>query len=50
MRKELGVECVVCSILPPAMAVSADGYKRGAEQYNAWGAQAKSMGHAVRLP
>jgi sugar phosphate isomerase/epimerase len=42
--KELGVENVVCSSIPQSIANSADGYKRGAEQYNAWGAQAKSMG------
>ncbi|MDE3149703.1 MAG: hypothetical protein KGL37_09565, partial [Acidobacteriota bacterium] len=33
--KELGVECVVCSSIPRTIANSADGYKRGAEQYNA---------------
>jgi sugar phosphate isomerase/epimerase len=42
--KELGAECVVCSIIPANIANSADGYKRGADQYNAWGEQAKSMG------
>lgn len=42
--KELGVEYVVCSSIPKSIANSADGYKRGAEQYNAWGAKAKSMG------
>lgn len=42
--KELGVECMVCSMVPLAVAVSADGYKRIAEQYNAWGAQAKKLG------
>jgi sugar phosphate isomerase/epimerase len=42
--KELGVECVVCSMIPKTVANSADGYKRGAEQYNKWGEQAKKMG------
>lgn len=42
--KELGVECIVCSMIPKTVADSADGYKRGAEQYNKWGEKAKSMG------
>jgi sugar phosphate isomerase/epimerase len=42
--KELGVECIVCSMIPRSVANSADGYKRGAEQYNKWGEQAKKMG------
>ncbi|HLJ76663.1 MAG TPA: sugar phosphate isomerase/epimerase [Acidobacteriaceae bacterium] len=42
--KELGAECIVCSMIPKTIANSADGYKRGAEQYNKWGEQAKSMG------
>ena len=42
--KELGVECIVCSSIPKTIADSADGYKRGAEQYNKWGERAKSMG------
>ncbi len=42
--KELGVECVVCSSIPASIADSADGYKRAAEQYNAWGEQAKKLG------
>jgi sugar phosphate isomerase/epimerase len=42
--KELGVECIVCSMIPKTIANSADGYKRGAEQYNKWGEQAKKMG------
>jgi sugar phosphate isomerase/epimerase len=41
--KELGVECVVCSSIPASIANSADGYKRAAEQYNQWGAQAKKL-------
>jgi sugar phosphate isomerase/epimerase len=42
--KELGTECVVCSMIPPSIADSADGYKRAADQYNAWAAKAKTMG------
>lgn len=42
--KELGVECIVCSSVPQNIANSADGYKRGAEQYNKWGEQAKKIG------
>ncbi|HEV2484587.1 MAG TPA: sugar phosphate isomerase/epimerase [Terracidiphilus sp.] len=42
--KELGAECIVCAMVPLTIANSADGYKRGADQYNAWGAKAKAMG------
>ncbi len=42
--KELGTECVVCSMIPESIANSADGYKRGAGQYNQWAAKAKAMG------
>ncbi len=42
--KELGTELVVCSMVPLTIANSADGYKRGADQYNTWGAKAKTMG------
>lgn len=42
--KELGAECIVCSMIPQNIANSADGYKRGAEQYNKWGEQARKMG------
>jgi sugar phosphate isomerase/epimerase len=42
--KELGVECVVCSSVPGTVGNSADGFKRAADQYNAWGDQAKKMG------
>lgn len=42
--KELGVECVVCSSVPKRVGDSADGFKRGADQYNAWGQRAKSLG------
>lgn len=42
--KELGVECIVCSSIPRAIANSTDGFKRGADQYNSWAAKAQSMG------
>jgi len=42
--KELGAEYVVCASVPKTIANSADGYKRGADQYNAWGAEAKKLG------
>jgi len=42
--KELGTECVVCSMIPPSIADSVDGYKRAADQYNAWATKAKTMG------
>ncbi len=42
--RELGAEYVVCASIPNTIANSADGYKRGADQYNAWAAKAKSMG------
>ena len=42
--KELGTELIVCSMVPLTIANSADGYKRGADQYNTWGAKAKTMG------
>jgi len=42
--KELGAECAVCSMIPPSIADSVDGYKRAADQYNAWAAKAKTMG------
>ncbi len=42
--KELGVECIICSMIPRSVANSAEGYKRGAEQFNKWGEQAKKMG------
>ncbi len=41
---ELGVEYVVCSSIPKSVANSADGYKRAAEQYNVWGAEARKRG------
>jgi sugar phosphate isomerase/epimerase len=42
--KELGAECMVCSSVPGNVGNSADGFKRAADQYNAWGEQAKKMG------
>jgi sugar phosphate isomerase/epimerase len=42
--KELGLECVVCSSVPGNVGNSADGFKRAADQYNAWGEQARKMG------
>jgi sugar phosphate isomerase/epimerase len=42
--KELGVKDMICSMIPRNVANSADGYKRGAEQYNKWGEQARKMG------
>ncbi|MGO8759227.1 MAG: sugar phosphate isomerase/epimerase family protein [Terracidiphilus sp.] len=42
--KELGLKCMVCSLIPRAIAISADGYKRVAAQYNEWGAQASKLG------
>ena len=42
--KELGVEYVVCSSVPKKIANSIESYQRAADQYNAWGAQAKKMG------
>jgi len=42
--KELGAECVVCSSVPESIGNSADGFKRAADQYNAWGEQAQKIG------
>lgn len=42
--KDLGNELIVCSMVPLTIANSADGYKHGADQYNVWGAKAKTMG------
>lgn len=42
--KQLGIELIVCSMVPLTIANSADGYKRGADQYNQWGKKAQSMG------
>jgi sugar phosphate isomerase/epimerase len=42
--KELGVQYVVCPMLPKTMWTSADGFKKAADQFNKWGEQVKSMG------
>ena len=42
--KELGVEYMVCPMLPENMWNSLDDYKRAADQFNEWGARAKSNG------
>lgn len=42
--KELGVEYVVCPMLPKTMWNSLDGFKKAADQFNQWGAQAQKMG------
>ncbi|HVP49814.1 MAG TPA: sugar phosphate isomerase/epimerase [Candidatus Bathyarchaeia archaeon] len=42
--KELGVQYMVCPMLPKDMWTSADGFKKAAAQFNKWGEQAKSMG------
>lgn len=42
--KELGVEYVVCPMLPKSMWTSADGFKTAAEQFNKWGEKVHSMG------
>ena len=42
--KELGVQYVVCPMLPKDMWTSADGFKRAADQFNKWGEQVQKMG------
>jgi sugar phosphate isomerase/epimerase len=42
--KELGVQYMVCPMLPKTMWTSADGFKKAADQFNKWGEQVKSMG------
>jgi len=42
--KELGATDVVCGAEPTNLAVSADAFKRFAEQYNKWGDRAQKMG------
>ena len=42
--KELGVEYMICPMLPKNMQNSADAFKTAAAQFNKWGEQAKSMG------
>ena len=40
----LGVEYMICPMLPKAMWTSLDGYKKAADQFNLWGEQAKKRG------
>lgn len=42
--KELGVEYMICPMLPKTMWTSADGFKKAAEQFNKWGEKVHSMG------
>ena len=42
--KELGVEYVICPMLPKDMWTSADGFKKAAAQFNKWGEQVHGMG------
>ena len=40
----LGVDYIVCPMLPKPMWTSLDGFKRAADQLNHWGAQIREMG------
>jgi sugar phosphate isomerase/epimerase len=42
--KELGVQYVICPMLPKDMWTSADGFKKAAAQFNKWGEQVQKMG------
>jgi sugar phosphate isomerase/epimerase len=42
--KALGVDYMICPMLPKAMWTSLDGFKRAADQYNKWGELVKSAG------
>jgi sugar phosphate isomerase/epimerase len=42
--RTLGLQYVVCPILPEAMWNSLDDYKRAAQQFNTWGEMAKKLG------
>ncbi len=42
--KTLGLEYVICPMLPPEMQTSLDGFKRAAEQFNKWGEQIRRIG------
>ena len=42
--KALGVDYMICPMLPKAMWTSLDGFKRAADQYNKWGEQVKRAG------
>jgi sugar phosphate isomerase/epimerase len=41
---ELGLQWVVCPMLPKSMWNSLDGFKQAAEQFNKWGEQVRSLG------
>ncbi len=41
--KELGVNWMVISVIPPSLWGSLDGFRTAAKQFNAWGARAKEM-------
>ncbi len=42
--KALGVEYVICPILPESMWFTLDGYKRAADQFNIWGERIHQVG------
>jgi sugar phosphate isomerase/epimerase len=42
--KALGVDYMICPMLPKAMWKSLDGFKQAADQYNKWGEQVKRAG------
>src|SRR6516164_5234926 len=42
--KELGVQYVICPMLPKDMWNSADGFRKAADQFNRWGEQVHGMG------
>jgi sugar phosphate isomerase/epimerase len=42
--KSLGVEYVICPMLPESMWFTLDGYKRAAEQFNTWGEKIHQAG------
>jgi sugar phosphate isomerase/epimerase len=42
--KALGVEYVICPMLPQGMWFTLDGYKRAADQFNAWGERIQQAG------
>jgi sugar phosphate isomerase/epimerase len=42
--KELGVQYMICPMLPKTMWTSADGFKKAADQFNVWGEKIKGMG------
>jgi len=42
--KELGVQYMICPMLPKDMWTSADGFKKAAEQFNKWGETIHGMG------